>query len=141
MRNRADHPGDRAGARRGGAPGAASRPWSWWRAGSRTCRRRRASRWRPAGRWAAGLWMFIPSTARAYGLQVDDAVDERLDPASVTGAAIALLSDLQRYGDWALALAGYNQETRGSTRPSPVSARTTPGCSSRRARSTTTRRG
>jgi membrane-bound lytic murein transglycosylase D len=58
----------------------------------------------------AGLWMFIPATARTYGLRVDAEVDERLDPELETGAAIALLSDLhERYGDWWLAFAGYNQ--------------------------------
>jgi hypothetical protein len=60
-----------------------------------------------------GLWMFIAPTARAYGLRVEGAVDERLDPAKETAAAVALLGDLyQRYGDWRLALAGYNQGER-----------------------------
>jgi membrane-bound lytic murein transglycosylase D len=67
----------------------------------------------PPGPMGAGLWMFIPSTARVYGLRVDDAVDERLDGALETEAAVALLTDLHaRYGDWALALAGYNQGER-----------------------------
>lgn len=57
-----------------------------------------------------GLWMFIPSTARAYGLRVDDARDDRLDPTLETAAAVRLLSDLHaEFGDWGLALAGYNQ--------------------------------
>jgi membrane-bound lytic murein transglycosylase D len=60
--------------------------------------------------WGAGLWMFIPSTARQYGLVVDDQTDERLDLARETEAAVALLSDLHaEFGDWGLALAGYNQ--------------------------------
>ena len=67
----------------------------------------------PPGPRGAGLWMFIPSTARTYGLQVDDRVDERMDVSRSTQAAIALLSDLhEHYGDWGLALAGYNQGQR-----------------------------
>ncbi len=58
----------------------------------------------------AGYWMFIRSTAREYGLVVDGGVDERLDVAKETEAAIDLLSDNHaRYGDWGLALAAYNQ--------------------------------
>ena len=57
-----------------------------------------------------GLWMFIPSTARSYDLTVSDLVDERLDLALETDAAMRLLSDLHaEFGDWGLALAGYNQ--------------------------------
>ncbi len=57
-----------------------------------------------------GLWMFIPETARLYGLRVDEAVDQRLDPERETAAAVALLTDLNsEFGDWGLALAGYNQ--------------------------------
>jgi hypothetical protein len=58
----------------------------------------------------AGLWMFIPSTARTYGLTVTKDHDERLDAKLETEAAIALLTDLHdAFGDWGLALAGYNQ--------------------------------
>lgn len=57
-----------------------------------------------------GLWMFIPSTARSYGLQVEEGQDQRLNPVLETRAAAALLTDLyQEFGDWGLALAGYNQ--------------------------------
>ncbi|MFY0567389.1 M56 family metallopeptidase [Archangium lansingense] len=61
------------------------------------------------GMRGAGVWMFIPSTARQYGLRVDAEVDERLDVARETEAAAALFSDLYaRYKDWRLALAAYN---------------------------------
>lgn len=68
---------------------------------------------RAPGMVGRGLWMFIPATARTYGLRVDDAVDERLDPARATDAAIRLLSDLHdQLGDWWLALSAYNQGQR-----------------------------
>ncbi|RKG80987.1 tail length tape measure protein [Corallococcus exercitus] len=58
----------------------------------------------------AGVWMFIPETARRYGLKVEAGRDERLDVARETEAAAALFQALYaRYGDWRLALAAYNQ--------------------------------
>lgn len=61
----------------------------------------------PVGR---GLWMFISPTARAYGLQVGDGVDERLDPLKATDAALQFLTDLHgRFGSWALAFAAYHR--------------------------------
>lgn len=57
---------------------------------------------------ASGIWSFIPSTARAYGLRVDDEIDERKDPEKETDAAIAYYTHLYNlFGDWHLALTGY----------------------------------
>jgi membrane-bound lytic murein transglycosylase D len=66
---------------------------------------------------AAGLWQFIPESARAYGLTVDRWVDERLDPVRSTRAAARLLRDLERrFGTWDLAMAAYNMGHQGLTR-------------------------
>ncbi len=58
---------------------------------------------------ALGLWQFIPSTGYKYGLKRNVWIDERLDPAKATAAAIDYLSELhQMFGDWATVLAAYN---------------------------------
>ncbi len=58
---------------------------------------------------AAGIWQFIPSTGRRFGLRIDRFVDERRDPWKSTQAAIQYLSTLyQMFGDWRLAMASYN---------------------------------
>src|SRR6202007_2143582 len=58
---------------------------------------------------ATGLWQFLGSTARIYGLKMDNYVDERRDPIQSSYAAAAYLKDAyQEFGDWLLAIASYN---------------------------------
>jgi membrane-bound lytic murein transglycosylase D len=62
-----------------------------------------------SGAGAAGLWQFMPQTARAYGLTVRSDYDERLDIWRSTDAAVAHLADLfSRFESWHLAMAAYN---------------------------------
>jgi membrane-bound lytic murein transglycosylase D len=63
---------------------------------------------------AAGLWQFIPSTARNFGLKVDSRTDERLNVDLNTDAAMRLLSsDYLRFKDWQLAILAYNMGEAG----------------------------
>lgn len=58
---------------------------------------------------AKGMWQFMYSTARIYGLHIDSYVDERLDPFKSADAAARYLQDAYEiFGDWNLAIASYN---------------------------------
>ncbi len=59
---------------------------------------------------AAGIWQFIPSTGRMYGLKQNWWYDGRRDIVAATRAALDFLQQLanQFDGDWELALAAYN---------------------------------
>ena len=58
---------------------------------------------------AVGLWQFIASTGRIYGLKINRWIDERRDPILSTKAAITYLKHLYGiFGDWELAMAAYN---------------------------------
>jgi membrane-bound lytic murein transglycosylase D len=62
---------------------------------------------------AAGLWQFMPSTAKRY-MRVDSLVDERLDPYSATAAAANLmLYNYRLLGSWPLAVTAYNHGPGG----------------------------
>ena len=58
---------------------------------------------------AGGLWQFMPYTGKDFNLNIDDYVDDRMDPNKATEAACRYLKDLYRtFGDWEMALAAYN---------------------------------
>lgn len=58
---------------------------------------------------AVGLWQFMASTARGFGLIVHGKTDQRKDPTMETDAALAYLSSLHdELGSWYLAAAAYN---------------------------------
>lgn len=58
---------------------------------------------------ATGLWQFMLTTGKQYGLEVNSLVDERRDPIKASYAAARYLSDLYKvFGDWTLVIAAYN---------------------------------
>ena len=61
----------------------------------------------PAG--AAGMWQFMQTTGREFGLEVNPSVDERYHVEKATRAACKYLKDAyQRYGNWLCVAAAYN---------------------------------
>ncbi len=58
---------------------------------------------------AGGLWQFMYSTGKLYGLEINSYVDERFDPIRSTEAACKHMQDLYKvFHDWNLVLAAYN---------------------------------
>jgi len=58
---------------------------------------------------ASGMWQFIPSTGKLYGLRQNFWYDGRRDVLAATSAALDYLENLYAmFGDWNLALAAYN---------------------------------
>jgi membrane-bound lytic murein transglycosylase D len=58
---------------------------------------------------ASGMWQFIPSTGKLYGLRQNYWYDGRRDVLAATSAALDYLEKLHgMFGDWNLALAAYN---------------------------------
>lgn len=65
---------------------------------------------------AAGIWQFTRSTGKQY-LQINDAVDERIDPfIAAEAAADYLKAGYRKLGNWPLALTAYNYGTSGMLR-------------------------
>ncbi len=58
---------------------------------------------------AAGLWQFMPATAKGLGMEVNSLIDERRDPRLSSRNAARYLKQLHEiYNDWSLAIAAYN---------------------------------
>src|SRR5262249_29648728 len=59
--------------------------------------------------YAVGMWQFMTSTARGFGMRVDWWLDERRDPAKATDMAARFIASLKdQFGSFYLAAAAYN---------------------------------
>lgn len=68
-------------------------------------------------RGAAGIWQFMPHTAREYGLQVSEHIDERYDLAKSTRAACKFFKQsYKKFKSWTLVAASYNLGINGLRR-------------------------
>ncbi len=66
---------------------------------------------------AAGIWQFVPSTGKRFGLIINDEIDERRHFKKATSAALNYLELLHRkFGSWTLAAAAYNSGENGLAR-------------------------
>ncbi|HCC69987.1 MAG TPA: murein transglycosylase [Bacteroidales bacterium] len=66
----------------------------------------------PAG--ATGFWQFMNSTAKEFGLELNDQVDERYHLEKSTGAACRFfMKSYEKYGNWTMVAASYNRGSNG----------------------------
>lgn len=66
---------------------------------------------------AAGLWQFLESAGKEYGLVINSEVDQRYDIERATRAAATYLKEAYaRFGSWAMAAAAYNMGQNGLAR-------------------------
>ncbi len=66
---------------------------------------------------AAGIWQFMPATARHFDMRVGPRIDERRDPIASTRAAARFLDVLHdRLGTWPLAITAWNHGPEGVAR-------------------------
>jgi len=63
---------------------------------------------------AKGIWQFMPGTAKEFGMEISDTVDERYNiEISTINACKYLLKAKEKFGSWTLAAAAYNRGSGG----------------------------
>lgn len=66
---------------------------------------------------AVGFWQLLQGTAKDYGLEIDDEVDERYHIEKATDVACAYIKDAyQKFGKWTMVAAAYNRGMAGVQR-------------------------